>query len=77
LVINLQQEFSLLGFYGKPMQKFTSMAKLNRLNVPSKKPHSKKPQVFFDLINEMSPSPKLEMFARDRKLGWDSWGNEI
>ncbi len=70
-------EFCLLGFFGKPMQKFTSMAKLNWLNVPSQKPHSKKPQIFFDLINEMSPSPKIELFARDRKLGWDSWGNEV
>jgi N6-adenosine-specific RNA methylase IME4 len=70
-------EFCLLGFYGKPMQKFTSMAKLNWFKNPSIKPHSTKPGCFFDLVDEMSPSPKLEMFARTTRLGWDSWGDEV
>jgi len=26
---------------------------------------------------EMSPSNYLEMFARNKRTGWDVWGNEV
>lgn len=40
--------------------------------------HSKKPGVFFDLVETASYPPYLEMFARQRRLNpeWDYWGNE-
>lgn len=38
--------------------------------------HSAKPGAFFELVELCSPEPRLEMFARARRLGWDSWGNE-
>lgn len=38
--------------------------------------HSEKPQQFFDLVEHVSPRPRLEMFARTERSGWDSWGNE-
>lgn len=39
--------------------------------------HSAKPDAFYDLVEEMSPGPWLEMFARRRRLGaWHVWGNE-
>jgi MT-A70 len=40
--------------------------------------HSEKPDVFYDLIEAYFPNlPKLELFARRRREGWDAWGNEI
>lgn len=40
--------------------------------------HSKKPGLFFDLVEKVSPGPYLEMFARERRLGeWEVWGNEV
>lgn len=38
--------------------------------------HSRKPDVFLDLVETVSPGPYLEMFARRNRLGWDTWGNE-
>jgi N6-adenosine-specific RNA methylase IME4 len=38
--------------------------------------HSAKPEAFLDLVEEVSPSPRLELFARRNRLGWDTWGNE-
>jgi N6-adenosine-specific RNA methylase IME4 len=38
--------------------------------------HSRKPEAFLDLVEQVSPPSYLEMFARDNRLGWDSWGNE-
>jgi N6-adenosine-specific RNA methylase IME4 len=38
--------------------------------------HSQKPEAFLDLVEETSPGPYLELFARRNRLGWDTWGNE-
>lgn len=39
-------------------------------------PHSAKPEAFLDIVERVSPAPRLEMFARRQRLGWDTWGNE-
>ena len=39
--------------------------------------HSKKPEFFQDLIEQVSESPRLEMFARRKRENWDVWGNEV
>lgn len=40
--------------------------------------HSQKPQEAADRTVELCGDvPRLELFARDQKPGWDSWGNEV
>ena len=39
--------------------------------------HSAKPPEFFTMVEEVSPGPYLEMFARDKRTNWHAWGNEI
>lgn len=39
--------------------------------------HSEKPQGFFDVIEAVSPGPRLELFARRQREGWTCWGNEV
>jgi N6-adenosine-specific RNA methylase IME4 len=40
--------------------------------------HSVKPEVFARIIEQLFPNvPKLEMFARRPRPGWDDWGNEM
>jgi N6-adenosine-specific RNA methylase IME4 len=40
--------------------------------------HSKKPQCAYEMIEAMFPNAsRLEMFARNYRVGWDCWGNEI
>jgi N6-adenosine-specific RNA methylase IME4 len=40
--------------------------------------HSEKPGIFADEITPLYPNvPKLEMFAREPREGWDVWGNEV
>lgn len=39
--------------------------------------HSRKPEKMYDLIESCSPGPYLELFARHKRAGWVSWGNEI
>jgi N6-adenosine-specific RNA methylase IME4 len=38
--------------------------------------HSAKPEAFLDIVEQVSPGPYLELFARRQRLGWDTWGNE-
>ncbi len=40
-------------------------------------PHSVKPSYFFAMVEEQSPGPYLELFARERRLGWDAFGDEV
>jgi N6-adenosine-specific RNA methylase IME4 len=40
--------------------------------------HSEKPPEFYDVIEAMYPGyPKVELFARAAREGWQSWGNEV
>lgn len=41
-----------------------------------KREHSRKPDELFDIIEQCSPGPYLELFARFQRDGWDQWGNE-
>jgi N6-adenosine-specific RNA methylase IME4 len=43
----------------------------------STREHSRKPDEAYALIERMYPElPKIELFARDKREGWDRWGNE-
>ena len=38
--------------------------------------HSAKPDRFYELVERVSPEPRLELFARRRRYGWDVWGDQ-
>jgi N6-adenosine-specific RNA methylase IME4 len=38
--------------------------------------HSQKPEAFYDLVECVSPEPRLEMFARRARFGWGYFGDE-
>lgn len=39
--------------------------------------HSRKPDEIYSRIERYCDGPYLELFARQRREGWDAWGNEI
>jgi site-specific DNA-methyltransferase (adenine-specific) len=39
--------------------------------------HSRKPEITYITIEEMYDGPYIELFARECREGWQSWGNEI
>ena len=43
----------------------------------NKREHSRKPDEQYQLIQECSPGPYLELFARHPQPGWACWGNEV
>lgn len=41
-----------------------------------KREHSRKPDEFAALIERCSEGPRIELFARGERAGWDVWGNQ-
>lgn len=40
--------------------------------------HSEKPEIVVQLIEAMYPElPKIELFARRKREGWEAWGNQL
>lgn len=39
--------------------------------------HSRKPDKMREMIEYVSYSPRIELFAREQFNGWDCWGNEV
>lgn len=39
--------------------------------------HSRKPSDFMHMVEQVSPGPHLELFARYPRPGWAVWGNEV
>jgi len=68
-------EFILLGRKGKMPIKIRQNT--TWFEVKRQKSHSKKPDFFQDLIETVTDAPRLEMFARRERSGWDVFGNEV
>jgi N6-adenosine-specific RNA methylase IME4 len=39
--------------------------------------HSRKPDIFYETIRSNTPEPRIDIFAREHKEGFDAWGDEI
>lgn len=69
-------EFLIVATRGNPERKgrwTTSVVRARKARTT----HSRKPETFQDIIEQVSPGPYLELFARRPRLGWDVWGNEV
>ena len=68
-------EFLILARKGK-------MPKVKRIdttwwNIKRTNVHSKKPKFFQEIIEKVSLAPRIELFAREKRQGWDCFGNEV
>jgi N6-adenosine-specific RNA methylase IME4 len=69
-------EILLIGTKGSVPAPAMGMQPPSVLTVPAGR-HSEKPALFADMISTLYPTtPKLEMFARIGRVGWDVMGNE-
>jgi len=77
------------GYYFRGQHELLLVAKKGEIPVPSeetrpssvliapRKEHSEKPHAVYEMIERMYPNRKyLELFARNRRKGWHSWGLE-
>ena len=71
-----QHEHLLLATKGKMPAPIEADRPASVIEAPRKK-HSQKPTSILDMIDRAYPNlPKIELFARSTRGGWDSWGNE-
>jgi len=72
-------EHLIIGYRGFPKRvgsKHDEMV-LNWIALPRTKKHSQKPPEIIEIVERMSEEPRIELFARVTRDGWDCWGNEI
>ncbi len=69
-------ELLLLGRMGETMLPPHEVRPPSVIFAP-RRGHSIKPYEAFEVIEAVSPGPRLEMFARCRRSGWDCWGDEL
>lgn len=67
-------ELVLVGTMGAPRQRSRS---IRNLIVAPVRGHSRKPDDIYDMAEGLSAGPFCELFARQRRPGWQSWGNEV
>jgi N6-adenosine-specific RNA methylase IME4 len=72
--LRTQTEHLLFGIHGKAPVLFRSQG--TWFYAPLQR-HSQKPEEQYAIIERLSPAPRLELFARRERPGWDAWGNEV
>lgn len=68
-----QTEHCVVATRGKPKLARGSHSTL--LEAPARE-HSRKPDEFYELVESLCPGRKLDMFARESRKGWTTWGSE-
>lgn len=63
-----------LATIGKPKRTGKGV---KRLIMSPRREHSRKPDEIFDRIEQLVDGPYLELFSRETREGWDTWGNEV
>lgn len=69
-------ELVLFGVRGKLRTAQPARKQVNVI-LAQKREHSRKPSELYEIIEQCSPGPYLELFARERVPGWTQWGNEV
>lgn len=69
-------EQMILGVKGSPKWLVKDHCVVNLLVSP-RGIHSAKPHIQYDMIERLVDGPYCELFARKRREGWDSFGNEL
>lgn len=74
-----QTEQLLFGVRGKPGYKLVNGKRQQGTTLiqAPRGAHSAKPEEAYRLIEKVSSGPFIELFARSKRPGWTSWGNEV
>jgi len=77
--IRYGHEYLLYMYKGKLTKVATEeRGKIHSVFTEQVKKHSQKPEISYQIIERLYPNcEKIEMYARQRRNGWDSWGDEV
>jgi N6-adenosine-specific RNA methylase IME4 len=68
-------EIILFGIRGSQRTLAPGRSQVNIIRT-QKQEHSRKPDGVYNIIEQCSPGPYLELFARGKREGWDVFGNQ-
>ena len=68
-------EIVLFGIRGRMRTLQPGRSQVNIIR-SQKQEHSRKPDELYEIIENCSPGPYLEIFARGKRKGWDVFGNQ-
>jgi len=71
--VNTRHEFLLIGVRGRGHPKI----KIDSVIEADVTGHSAKPHIVYEQIEQCYDGPYIELFARNTREGWHSWGNEV
>lgn len=66
-------EYCLIGKRGRSVRRDASV---RELIISERREHSRKPEEFYERVEQYSRGPYLELFARHKRQGWTCRGNE-
>jgi N6-adenosine-specific RNA methylase IME4 len=69
-------ELVLFGVRGKHARTLAPGRRQVNFIASRKREHSRKPDELYDIIEQCSPGPWIELFARGRRDNWEVWGEE-
>ncbi|MFC0269315.1 MT-A70 family methyltransferase [Kushneria aurantia] len=69
-------ELVLFGTRGKKARTLSPGRSQENMFISQKREHSRKPDEQYELIEDCSWGPFIELFARGNRPGWFSWGNQ-
>ena len=69
-------ELLLFGIRGENNRTLAPARSQVNLIRSQKREHSRKPDEIIPIIEQCSPGPYIELFARGDREGWDMWGNQ-
>lgn len=71
--LRMQCEFFLVGIKGKPIWNNTKWRDIIREN---RREHSRKPEAFYEMVEDITVGRRLDYFSREKRLGWEVVGND-
>ncbi|MBQ7594065.1 MAG: hypothetical protein IJU48_06915, partial [Synergistaceae bacterium] len=73
-LFRMRCEFCLVGLKGKPI--FKNIHNLEDIIEEKRREHSRKPEGFYELVNQLCVGRKLDYFSRTEREGWEVYGND-
>lgn len=78
--VRKQTEYTLLFTKGKPARLDAGVRQLfetdEHVIYAPRREHSRKPDEQYSRCERLAAGPRVELFSRTRREGWDCWGNE-
>ena len=71
--LRMQCEFCLIGIKGKP---FWNNTTYRDIITEARREHSRKPESFYKMVEEITVGRKLDYFSREIRKGWEVFGND-